>query len=453
MSSWLAEGEVTMACTRLAPIMLLALAACGDDAASPPEGTVTLTLNDPGADTTANGELVAFQDGDGPWTVLTGDQGHYQAIATTGRYGFLIACTNEFGGDTWLELSTTAESTAVAASSCATWPREPLTISGTISHSESGFVEVSSLRDADFLFDEDTYSLATRAGPEQLLVADYDQDFNPGRIVRRDLGSLTTNRVEDVDLDEGLLGTVVEPPTTGFTGAETNIFGGALLFTGGGTLFLPTVDSNVAGDAPPAYLLLAPSQRLPDDRVDVSLFADRGDFDDRGPYASRSVTVRDVTPTSTFALPDLREFAAPTVNGAALTWSLPAQSLAGGDQLFVDARGYSSSKSHDIGASISPGWAAAPHTLTLGDTTQLAGWRPVWTLAGETDWSVTVYHDVTDGTVSSGSRGIVTLGAATAAPATAPERAVARHRARIRAIAAAQRRRVTPASDFRAPAR
>ena len=34
-----------MTSTRLAPILLLALAACGDDAASPPEGTVTLPLN------------------------------------------------------------------------------------------------------------------------------------------------------------------------------------------------------------------------------------------------------------------------------------------------------------------------------------------------------------------------------------------------------------------------
>ncbi|HVV87964.1 MAG TPA: hypothetical protein VHE35_33215 [Kofleriaceae bacterium] len=422
---------------RLAPILLALVPACGDDAASPPDAapgtTVTLTLQD-GAGTTSNADLVAFQDGDGPWTVLTGDQGHYQASVITGRYGFVVACSSGLGdGDTRLYLSTTDESTAVTDFACTSTPL-PLTISGTVTHSDSVFVDVSSLHDVDFLADESTYSLGTRPGPDQLLVVDHDQNLDPGRIVRRDLGPIAGDRMEDVDLADGLLGTVVAPTVSGFSVEDTHVFGGALLYTGGGVLLLPTVDSDLGGDAPPAYLLLAPSQRLADDRVDATLFADRGDFRDTGPYASRSVGVRDVTPTSTFALPDLREFPAPTVSGSSLSWSLPAQTLAADERLVVDASAYSSSTVRDIFADISPGWVAEPRTVRLGGLEQLPGWKAAWSLAGDTDWSVSVDRSWADGYTSSGSRGIVAVGTTAAAPASLRAQAYARHRARLRAL-------------------
>jgi hypothetical protein len=41
---------------------------------------------------TANAGLVAYQDGDGPWQVVTGTGGNYTFTVTSGRYGLAVVC-------------------------------------------------------------------------------------------------------------------------------------------------------------------------------------------------------------------------------------------------------------------------------------------------------------------------------------------------------------------------
>ena len=85
----------------LGHLALLALAACGKvegaapDAGGPADaaGPAMITLHNAiGNGQTANGALVAYQDGDGPWQVVTGTAGTYGFSVATGRYGLAVVC-------------------------------------------------------------------------------------------------------------------------------------------------------------------------------------------------------------------------------------------------------------------------------------------------------------------------------------------------------------------------
>lgn len=79
---------------------VVALAACGKVSATAPDagppdtaGPATITLHNAiGDGQTANGAVVAFQDGDGPWQALTGTGGTYTFAVASGRYGLVVVC-------------------------------------------------------------------------------------------------------------------------------------------------------------------------------------------------------------------------------------------------------------------------------------------------------------------------------------------------------------------------
>ncbi|HET9620661.1 MAG TPA: hypothetical protein VFP84_04800 [Kofleriaceae bacterium] len=88
------------------PCGLLAIAACGKvnsngggpDGGGPGDaggsgGPTTITFhNSIGSGQTANGAVVAYQDGDGPWQVVTGTGGTYTFPVASGRYGLMAVC-------------------------------------------------------------------------------------------------------------------------------------------------------------------------------------------------------------------------------------------------------------------------------------------------------------------------------------------------------------------------
>ncbi len=49
-------------------------------------------------DATANADLLAFQDGDGPWTSVTGTGGVYRFTVRDERYGVAVGCKGSYGG-------------------------------------------------------------------------------------------------------------------------------------------------------------------------------------------------------------------------------------------------------------------------------------------------------------------------------------------------------------------
>ena len=84
----------------------------------------------------ASTDLVAYQDGDGPWQVVAGNAGVYQLPVTSGRYGLLAACLRASDGASFVTLGyfAVSDGTARFGLNFCTFPQIPtVTISGTVS--------------------------------------------------------------------------------------------------------------------------------------------------------------------------------------------------------------------------------------------------------------------------------------------------------------------------------
>jgi hypothetical protein len=98
----------------------------GPDASPPPPDAsapapITITTYPDGAPYTGqpgNPPLVAFQDGDGAWTALSGTAGVYQAVAHTPRYAIAVGCDNPEHATVSQYYQTTADATNVKLPGC-----------------------------------------------------------------------------------------------------------------------------------------------------------------------------------------------------------------------------------------------------------------------------------------------------------------------------------------------
>jgi hypothetical protein len=130
-------------------IGLVVISACGEVTSRPSDAsidgntgpaTVTFTnqLND---GQPANVDLVAFQDGDGPWQVATGVAGAYTTTVTSGRFGVLWACKRASDGSAFVNLGYYAVSDGkarYAVSFCASSAPPRVMISGTVAGAMTG---------------------------------------------------------------------------------------------------------------------------------------------------------------------------------------------------------------------------------------------------------------------------------------------------------------------------
>src|SRR5262245_28206381 len=66
---------------------------------------------------TANADLLAFQDGDGPWTAVTATDGVYRFTVRDERYGVAVGCKGSFGG-TALYYQLVSETSDLAVTGC-----------------------------------------------------------------------------------------------------------------------------------------------------------------------------------------------------------------------------------------------------------------------------------------------------------------------------------------------
>jgi hypothetical protein len=67
--------------------------------------------------TTANADLLAFQDGDGDWTEATGTDGVYHLRVTGDRYGVAVGCGSQLGG-TEIYYQSVVEAAELAVNGC-----------------------------------------------------------------------------------------------------------------------------------------------------------------------------------------------------------------------------------------------------------------------------------------------------------------------------------------------
>src|SRR5215475_10311933 len=133
-----------MRCALLGVAVILA---CGEVSRTPSDasidaGPAMITFTSQVSDgKVVNTDLVAFQDGDGPWQVATGAAGVYTATVTSGRYGVFWACKRASDGAVFANLGYYAVSdgkSRYGVSFCvsATLPR--VMISGTVAGAAMG---------------------------------------------------------------------------------------------------------------------------------------------------------------------------------------------------------------------------------------------------------------------------------------------------------------------------
>jgi hypothetical protein len=86
-------------------------------------------------------DLVAYQDGDGPWQVVSGTAGVYSFPVTSGRYGLLAGCERASDGSTFVTLGYFAVSDGLERFEldfCRTGTPQTVTISGGVSGTMQG---------------------------------------------------------------------------------------------------------------------------------------------------------------------------------------------------------------------------------------------------------------------------------------------------------------------------
>jgi len=168
---------------RTAIFMLLssALVSCGGsskhnpDAAvdTPPDTlpvTATLTLTTYTASGPVNTQLVAVQDGDGPWAVVSGNAGVYTAMLHGDRFGVTVACSTTMFSSVFTIYAAVSDGTNWYVGDCS----DPGPAAATISGSVTGAAAANPVRvmnGFDFVdvpAGMTTYSLPTTAGPAKL---------------------------------------------------------------------------------------------------------------------------------------------------------------------------------------------------------------------------------------------------------------------------------------------
>ena len=148
-------------------VLALALVACGGGGGS---GTPTkLTLTTFTASGPVNTQLVAVQDGDGAWTVVSGTAGVYTATVHD-RYGLTIACSTATFSSVFTIYATVADGTSWYVDDCSDAGPAAATISGSITGAAAANPTrvLNGFDSVDVPAGTTTYTLPTTAGPSKL---------------------------------------------------------------------------------------------------------------------------------------------------------------------------------------------------------------------------------------------------------------------------------------------
>ena len=367
-----------------------------DSGTLPPDGAMPADGGDGGAvvrvETFINGEpqdhtLVAVQDGDEPWRVITGAQGVYTFVTYTGRYGVASVC--EAG--LWrisVSWATVAETSMVPVL-CRR--EEPV---GTDT-SVSGQVTNAGLHGANLYFegpisayayvpsDETSYSVPVASGIYELLAIAWvseSGECTPARLLRVEdvLATASSPTVLDLDYAAGTDATDADLTVLGVSASETWARDVNLVRRSGNMLTLTSARSCAPQVLPAAALGAGELQEI---GVATTLVQ---------PYRAATLLGTDLS-VVTLELPPLPAAAPqvvttsqtplrfdvsfdlqPWMQEAGLTVQV-APSLAGG--------GFS--------VEATAGWLAGQGSFSTPDLSGIAGWQEAWetTTTQATGWS------------------------------------------------------------------
>lgn len=202
-------------------VVAIGTLACGavqspadDSAETPPDSgppdsapdaprTSTLSLTTYRTEGPVNTQLVAFQDGDGPWTALSGTAGVYTATIHGERYGLLIACTSSaYAGGPQIYYATVSDGTELYSQDCEEPAAAPAVVTGSVAGAAAGdrIRVVGPYGSSDLPSGTTSYSLSTYAGPGKLIA----EELIDGRSIK--LAMVAANLADGSKIDFDLSG-------------------------------------------------------------------------------------------------------------------------------------------------------------------------------------------------------------------------------------------------------
>ncbi|MBK7071478.1 MAG: hypothetical protein IPH44_04160 [Myxococcales bacterium] len=196
------------------PLLLLVLAACGgpapaepdapaglpDAAVDAPEGTVAITVLRSLAfpDEPFAAQVVAYQDGDGPWQLAQGGGGHYVAAIAGPRYGVVVAC--EETAPLLLYRFTTLTEDPAPRFGCAQPPLDAVRVDGQVlgTGGESGHRYLAAV-DLGLDRGDVAYAAVVHRGRADLIASVEAPGTGPGRSLRIADLALAVDRTIAID--------------------------------------------------------------------------------------------------------------------------------------------------------------------------------------------------------------------------------------------------------------
>jgi hypothetical protein len=355
---------------------------------------------------TENVPLLAFQDGDGAWTALTGAGGVYHATATGARYGVAVGCAPPDGGLT-VYYQAVGDATDLPVEGCFQPPADPASITVSVLNADGrqSFVSVGAIGKA--LADSGSVTLSVPKQKADVFVATQvgpDGAATDPRALRGVTLDVTANASLAVDLTQAIALeshplTIVDAQPAG--SVETFAQVTSIFYTqysyGGHILLRDTLTPNLPVTTTTQYRTPAAAMRQAGEIMYARALTNGTTA--AGLSYMRVVNIQTASAISlTMTLPEVVTATPPTVDDAAIpraTAQLPIRPATLGHALYQASFTTSNAQtSRTVAIIVRPGWAQGQSAVTVAtpDLSQLSGWTADMALLPgvDVDWSVLI---------------------------------------------------------------
>jgi hypothetical protein len=210
-------------------LVSFALVSCGGSSGhsvdSPPDTPATSTLKVTTFNTSGpvNTQLVVVQDGDGPWTAVSGSAGVYTTTLHDDHYAFAVACTATYSS-VYAIYAAVSDGTSWYVDDCSDLGPPAATIRGTVTGAASANA-VRVINGSDFVdlaAGTTAYTLPTSAGPSRVFAEELVNN-RPIKIVSIDT-TVTDGGTVDLNLASGYM------PLTHTVSANSSLLSASLSY-------------------------------------------------------------------------------------------------------------------------------------------------------------------------------------------------------------------------------
>ncbi|HEX3763780.1 MAG TPA: hypothetical protein VHW23_34025 [Kofleriaceae bacterium] len=369
---------------------------------------------------TENVPLLAFQDGDGAWTPLTGTGGVYHATATGARYGVAVGCADPDGSLT-VYYQAVSDATELPVQACFHLPDDPANITVNLQNADGRQSVVSVGVNSRSVMGSGSATMAVAKQKADVFVATQigpDGSATDPRALRSVTLDVSADAALGVDVSAALpleshALTIVDAQPGGSVETFAQVL--SQFYTqysfGPRELFHDTLTPNLPLTATASYRTPAAAMRLPGE-IMYALARTSGNTAAGVGYTRDAIVQTANVASLTLTLPEIVIADPPTVDDAAIpraTATLPIRPAALGHAIYDASFSTSTAQtSRVVDVQIRPGWAQGQSTVTVTtpDLSGVAGWTTDmallpgvnvgWTLLID-DRNVTLETPVRDG--------------------------------------------------------